>query len=260
MTQEAENHRAKYRGHAEAFKDRSVVEAYRYRPPYPAETFDILTGLINGEPRRVLDVGCGRGDIARNLVERVERVDAVDFSQAMIEQGKRLPNGDHPHLRWLYGRIEEVPLEPPYALITAGRSLHWLDWRIVMPRFRAALSEGGYLAMVTDQTTPDAWSMLDDITRRYRTDTYSRLADDETRHLFHRVGEKITQPMQLVQSIDDYIESYHSRSGFSRERMGQERAAAFDQEARAFLQQSYSDGMITLQVRGHVVWGVPQWR
>ncbi len=57
-----------------------MVEAYRYRPPYPAEVFDILAGLVHGESRRVLDVGCGTGYIARNFVERVERLDAVDFS------------------------------------------------------------------------------------------------------------------------------------------------------------------------------------
>jgi hypothetical protein len=35
--------------YAEAFQDRSVVEAYRHRPPYPTEVFDILVGLINTE-------------------------------------------------------------------------------------------------------------------------------------------------------------------------------------------------------------------
>jgi predicted TPR repeat methyltransferase len=85
--------------YAEQFKDLSMVEAYRYRPPYPAEVFDILAGLVHGDTRRVLDVGCGTGYIARNFVERVERLDAVDFSLHMIEKGKSLPNGDNPRLR-----------------------------------------------------------------------------------------------------------------------------------------------------------------
>ena len=38
------------------FQDRCVVEAYSYRPSYPAEVFDILAGLITSEPRHVLDV------------------------------------------------------------------------------------------------------------------------------------------------------------------------------------------------------------
>ena len=74
--------------YAEAFKDSHVVEAYRFRPPYPQEVFAMLASLMVDEPKAVLDVGTGLGDIARPLVELVERVDAVDFSQNMIEQGK----------------------------------------------------------------------------------------------------------------------------------------------------------------------------
>ena len=50
---------------AEAFKDQRVVDAYRYRPPYPNEVFGILSGLIADAPRAVLDIGAGSGDIAR---------------------------------------------------------------------------------------------------------------------------------------------------------------------------------------------------
>lgn len=68
----------------------------------------------------MLDVGCGTGYIARTLVERVGQVDAVDFSQNMIEMGKMLLNGDNPRLRWILGSVEEVELYPPYGLVTAG--------------------------------------------------------------------------------------------------------------------------------------------
>src|SRR6266700_2765898 len=134
--------------YAEAFKDQRVVDLYRYRPPYPAEVFDILAALIVDEPRSVLDVGAGSGDIARRLVGFVERVDAVDFSLNMTQSGKLLPNGDHPHLHWIYGKVEEVPLSPPYALITAGSSIHWTDWPRAFPRFRSILTSHGSLILI----------------------------------------------------------------------------------------------------------------
>ena len=217
---------------AEPFKDRGVVEAYRHRPPYPAEVFEILAGLITGAPRRILDVGCGTGDLARRLVARVARLDAVDFSREMLERGKRLPGGDHPGLCWLHGRVEEVALEPPYALVTAGESLHWLEWEVALPRFRAVLAPGGYLALVERETAPDPWSTLGTIIPRYRTDggyrPYAMLDELERHGLFRKIGERRTAPVPFAQAIDDYIESYHSRSGFSREQMGPARAAAFD--------------------------------
>ncbi|MGH2599050.1 MAG: class I SAM-dependent methyltransferase [Dehalococcoidia bacterium] len=98
---------------ATAFHDPDVVAAYRHRPPYPEEVFAILTDLIAVAPRRVLDVGCGSGEIARALAGRVEHVDAVDVSPAMIETGKHLPGGNDPRLWRRCGAVEDTPLDPP---------------------------------------------------------------------------------------------------------------------------------------------------
>lgn len=247
--------------YAEPFRDLSVVKAYHHRPPYPAETFDILKRLTNGQPQRVLDIGCGTGNLARHFIEYVEQIDAVDFSRQMLQEGQRLPGGDHPRLRWIWGRVEEVVLNGPYGLVMAGESLHWMDWNLVLPRLHEVLMAGGYLAIVEQRTIPDPWSTLSEIIRRYRTDggyqPYNMIEELERHGLFQKVGEQETAPISFVQSIDDYIASYHSRSGFSKERMGQAQADTFDQEARSILLNSHSDGTISLQVVGSVVWGFP---
>ena len=251
---------------AEAFQDADVVAAYSYRPSYPPELFTLLLELITGELRTVLDVGAGSGDIARHLVEQVERVDAVDFSRSMIELGQRLPNGNHPQLHWLYGRVEEVELQPPYALITAGQSLHWMDEQIVLPRFHDLLQPGAYLAIIRQRTTPDPWSIIGEVVTQYRIDKYrlengkeppTLLEDLEQQGLFKVVGEQQTSFITTQQSIDDYIESYHGRSSFSRARMGTERARAFDEEAKEALLKIYPDGIVPVQAAAHVVWGRP---
>lgn len=264
MIQKPKHFAPKY---AESFKDSGVVETYHYRPPYPPEIFDILSGLINtamGVPCRVLDVGCGIGYIARPLIERVDEVDAVDFSQQMIAEGKRLPNGDNPCLHWLHGAIEDVALNPPYALVTAGDSLHWMDWGRVLPRFHDVLVPGGYLAILEHEARPDPWSMLSEIIPRYSTNKdyqdFNMIAALEQHGLFRKAGAMVTAPVPFTQSIDDYIESYHSRSGFSRERMGQDQADAFDQEARQILLKKYSSGVLSLHVVANIVWGLPNAR
>ena len=245
------------------FKDQSIVEAYKYRPPYPAEVFDILNTLITEQPRHVLDIGAGTGNIARHFVNRVDRLDAVDFSLNMIEHGKYLPNGDNPHLHWLYGRVEDVTLEAPYALVTAGASLHWMDWEIVLPRLCEALTPNGHLAIIGHDTKPTAWyAELAEIIPKFSTNAkyqpFELIDELELRGLFQKVGEKETHPIPFVQSVDDYIESYHSRNGFSRERMTPKMATAFDQEAKQILLKSYPDGMMLLQVVANVTWGVPR--
>ena len=119
--------------YAAVFRERSVVEHYGLRPPYPCETFDVLASLAGrgaSEPGAVLDAGCGTGDLARPLAVRVARVDAVDVSHPMIEHGRALPGGDASNLRWIVAPIEEAPLDPPYSLVTAGDSIHWFEWEI----------------------------------------------------------------------------------------------------------------------------------
>ncbi len=130
------------------FQDPGIVRAYPNRPPYPDEAITFLVGLIADQPRAVLDVGCGTGDLARRLAPLVDRVDAVDVSLGMIEQGRRQPGGDHSNLRWIHVAVEHAPIQPPYALVTAGESLHWMDWEVVLPRLAASMSATGFLAIV----------------------------------------------------------------------------------------------------------------
>lgn len=249
--------------YAEAFKDQQVVDAYRYRPPYPQEVFAILASLVIDEPRAVLDVGSGSGDLARPLVDLVERVDAVDFSQKMIEHGKQLPNGKHPQLHWIYGKVEEVPLTPPYALITAGSSIHWPDWNIAFPRFRTLLTPNGSLALIYRRVQPMPWTtQIEEILAPFSEHKDHRgsnaIKELEARGFFSRQGEQQTTPIPFVQSINNYIEGLHSRSSFSTERMGQQRANELDQQVRTLLLQFHPDGILPLHVVATVTWGKPE--
>jgi trans-aconitate methyltransferase len=243
------------------FQDASVIAAYPRRPVPPAEVFTILAGLITDAPRVVLDAGCGTGNIARGLVDRVERVDAVDLSPGMIAQGRRLPGGDHPRLRWIQGAMETAPLDPPYALITAGSSLHWMDWEIVMPRFRAALAPHGVLAIIGEGAQPLPWDAeVHRIIGRYSTNRdyqpIDLIEELESRSVFQKLGEQQTAPVPFTQSVDDYIESWHARNGLSRDRMPNA-GAAFDADMKDLLSSACKDGPIEMQIVGTVTWGLP---
>ena len=139
---------------AARFQEQAVADAYPLRLPYPKAVFDTLKDLMPASSRAVLDVGAGTGDLARRMVDFATRVDAVDWSQAMIHKGCHLPGGDHPRLHWRQGRIEEVTLDPPYGLITAGESLHWMDWETVFPKFHEALSPDGWVVIIGRRPRP----------------------------------------------------------------------------------------------------------
>lgn len=250
------------RDYAEQFKDRSVVESYAARPPYPDESFDILDELLADQPRVVLDAGCGSGSLARPLAARVDRVDAIDFSPHMIEAGRALPGGDAPNLRWVVGDMEDTPLDPPYGMVTAGQSLHWMAWDVVMPRFAEVLSETGLLVLVGHDFVPAPWcEELRRMLERYTTNRdfaqFDLVEELESRGLFEKVGERSTGFVPLVSTLDTYVESFHSANGFSRDRMGPEAAAAFDAELRELVLARLPGGHLETAYAAWLVWGRP---
>ena len=249
--------------YAAQFKDRSVADAYVNYPPYAPEVFQVLDGLIQNERRVVLDMGCGTGDVARPLAALVERVDAVDPSAAMIEVGRARAGGDRPNIRWVCRSAEEFDYDPRYSLIVAGASLHWLDWYKVIPRMAGALSVRGYLAIVGGRGLAAApWvNDLNKIIPRYSTnkdfEPYNLLDELARRQLFAVVGRKRTSPHEYCMSIDQYVEMFHARNGFSRQRMDAHAANAFDAAVRELVTPFASEHGLTFNVTTDISWGHP---
>jgi SAM-dependent methyltransferase len=252
------------------FKDPLVVAAYPSRPAYPTALIQALADLVLDGTQVVLDVGCGTGDLARRLAPLVERVDAVDFSSAMIEHGRHLAGGDAANLRWILGAVEEVPLGAAYGLVTAGESLHWMDWEVVLPRFAEALTANGVLAIAgrSWDGPPMLWERLLPIIERYTPvrdyRPYNLVQDLVDRHLFEKLGEQRFGPEPWLPTIDEYLECRHSQRGLSRTHMGPEAVMAYDAASRQALEDlcqegiiAQCDGRLQLTVEGWVTWGKP---
>ena len=250
--------------YASRFKHRSLAETYQLRPPYPDETYRILLSLLGESRRRVLDVGCGPGKIARRLVDHVDGVDAVDFSQEMIRIGKSLANGDHPNLRWINGPVETVQLHPPYDMVTAGASIHWMAWEVVFPRFKEVLTTDGYLVIIDgDRPIESPWHDAElSLIRKYSTNKHYEDIDliqelVDRGHLL-LIGDKRTTPVRFSQSLTDYVQSFHSRQSMSKEHMGEKNVRAFDAELSHILSAfANDDGQLSFQLEARITWGRP---
>jgi SAM-dependent methyltransferase len=252
------------------FKDPLIAAAYPNRPPYPQATLDVLAGLAVDTPRVVLDVGCGTGDVARRLAPLVERVDAVDFSSAMVERGQHLPGGTAANLRWILGALEDVPLTAPYALVTAGESLHWMDWPVVLPRFAELLTPNGVLAIASrhwELEQPMRARLLPIVERYSPVREFQRndlIEELEQRGLFTSLGQHRTPPQPWQPTLDEYLECRHSQRGLSRTHMGAEAASAFDAAVRQAVaalcrdgEIAERDGRLQLTMDATVQWGKP---
>ena len=247
--------------YGEQFSDQSVVDAYALRPPYPDGIIDQLASLA-GPTGAVLDLGCGTGEITRRLAGRVGRIDAVDPSAAMLASARSAPGGDHSGQTWILGSAEDAPLDPPYDLVYAAAALHWMDWAVTLPRIRAALAPGGVLAIVGNGTAPvpwaaDAQAVIDRYTTNRDYRPYNLQQELEQRGLFRETGRYRSEPVPFDQTIYDYVNSYHARNGFSRDRMDPAAADAFDRELTAVVGPHVTGDTLRLMVFGSIVWGIP---
>ncbi len=248
---------------AAAFTDPAVAAAYPSRPPYPAEVFEVLDRLITGVPRNVLDIGAGEGALARPLAARVDRVDAIDVSAAMLEVGARQPGGAQPNLRWILGAAETAALDGPYALVTAGASLHWMDWQATLARLTAAMTDDAFLAIVDHGYHAVPWQdqLVAVIQRHSRSPGYdpsfSLAAELSARGLLRVAGSAATGPERFRQPVAAYIEQFHSTASLARRWMPAAESAAFDRAVAELVALHAADGSLEMSVVATLSWGRP---
>jgi trans-aconitate 2-methyltransferase len=112
-----------------------------------AKPFWDLVGLVRPCPGgRVVDLGCGTGELTRELHRLLQAAETVgvDNAPAMLERARRFA-GDG--LRFEEGDI--ATWEPgPYDVVFSNAALHWLpDHRHLLARLTSAIPVGAQLAV-----------------------------------------------------------------------------------------------------------------
>lgn len=250
--------------YAATFQSPAVAEAYSNRPPYPAELFDILISCIADWPARLLELGCGTGDLSLRLAPLVDRLDAIDPSRAMLAAARRRPKADHPNLRWIESSAEEFDYSGgPYAMVVSAEAFHWLDWSVVIPKAAQALTPNGLLAIVDGRSgwlrvpwADDLRALIQRYSTRPRVEI--NLIDElERRGLVKATQRLVTKPLAFAQSIENYCRALHSSSGLSVDTLGPAKAKAFDAELERIVRPYATSGSITRDIVARVTLGRP---
>jgi trans-aconitate 2-methyltransferase len=106
---------------------------------------DLLALIKVRDGLRVVDLGCGTGELTRKLADELpgSEVVGIDSSPEMLERAREQA---HEGLRFEPGTIENV--EGEWDLIFSHAAIHWVDdQRALVARLLSRLKPGGQLAV-----------------------------------------------------------------------------------------------------------------
>lgn len=140
---------AALRSYGRAF-DEIAGEYDRYRPAYPDALIDHaceVAGLAPGS--RVLEIGCGTGQLTRSLLARGLRVTALEPGERLIRRARGQLDGAG-DVQFLNRRLEDAPVPSAhYRAAFSASAIHWVDPDVSWRKLADALVDGGTLALVS---------------------------------------------------------------------------------------------------------------
>ena len=107
---------------------------------------DLLNRIPLARSERIVDLGCGAGNVTRLLTQRWPEADitGLDSSPEMLDRARRVL----PTARFELSGVEHWEPDGPPDLLFSNAALHWVgDHSRLFPRLLDSLSPGGALAV-----------------------------------------------------------------------------------------------------------------
>ncbi|MFI0482954.1 class I SAM-dependent methyltransferase [Actinomadura sp. 9N215] len=146
----------------------------RFRPGYPRVLFDeVVRHFRLDGAGRLLDLGCGTGQLVIPLAEHFAEAVGMDREPEMIDQAaRRARAAQAAKVTWVCGDSHEMPDDlGSFRLVTMGRSFHWMDRELVLDVLDDMVDAGGGLVIAHDWRLPrpvTAWQRaVAEVQRRF---------------------------------------------------------------------------------------------
>jgi SAM-dependent methyltransferase len=161
---ETEAERARREGWRGLFDD--VASLYdATRPGYPEEIVGTVcataglrsvpsgsgaagSGAAGTGGASVLEIGCGTGQLTRQLSGRGFNLTAIDLGAAMVAAARR--NVTDPMVTFQACSFEEFAGSGPFDLVVSATAFHWVDPVVAWAKTARLLRPGGWLALLSN--------------------------------------------------------------------------------------------------------------
>lgn len=253
------------------FKPRRFESAARHylqgRPPYAPALFVRLAGLCGLDRRhRVLDLGCGPGQIAQALAPFAGEVIAADPEPEMLRIAAESAAAAGLAIGFRQASSYDLPAGlGMFRLVTMGRAFHWMDRLDTLRRLDAMVEPDGAVALIHDshpEVPANAWNgTYQALIDRYAAGDEDRVVRKSPRWVRHEAVlldsafcelEEIAVLERRRTPVGQFVDRALSLSSTAPGRIGA-RAESLAQDMRAAMAGFARDGLVDEVVRSHAL-------
>jgi SAM-dependent methyltransferase len=233
----------------------------RYRRWYPPELIGHLQRLRAREHGRLLDLGCGTGQLLLQLANSFDHCVGIDPEPDMLREAARLAaergvrNAD-----WISAGASDLPLLEPqlgrFDLVTIGTAFHLMEPRSTLESLKRIVHPGGSVAVAYNGSPMwlhrDAWakalrSVLESWLGPVSTCDLAveglRACEDAMRDLGYSGVQRWTRTYETTIDIDFVVG--HIYSALSPTQIPRDQTSVFEQQLRKEIAAVAPSGRVT---------------
>ncbi len=129
-----------------------TVEYYtKYRIAYPADLLEMILDFCRAEGKgRLLDLGCGTGQLAIPLSSHFQHVIGIDISNDMIREAKAVSLAEGANnTRFFAMESEKIGQGMgSFNCVVCGNAFHWMDRELVLEKAYEILQPAGKMVIL----------------------------------------------------------------------------------------------------------------
>jgi len=250
----------------------------KYRPSIPEEVINIIVKYFDIKPSdRILDIGCGTGQVALAMEGRCGEMVCLDSDPEMLKQAKKATKDSQMKLTWINRGSQDLREVKEnlgiFKIATICRAFHWMNQRQVLEDLDGLIDENGGIAIFGDKsfwTGQEKWQQaVKRVVQKYlgeerraRTDTFKQ-SDERWEDIIARSPFKSVKTQQVsimrnwnVESIIGYIFS----TSFAAPHLFGDQLDRFKEEVKTILLTLNSKGVFQENAVWSVVLGSKKYR
>lgn len=251
------------------FKGTAVYYS-EYRPQYPSSLirFLIQKFSLNGEGR-LLDLGCGTGQLALRFSDWFEEMIGVDIENEMLEEANRLSKIHRVNnVNWVLGRAEKLQNDwGSFRLTILAKAFHWMDRASILEILYHSSENNGGLAIIDTfnvEQEPLSWQLkVNEVVKRWLGN--ERIAGDSTythpkerhedivaRSSFKNVERMVLPSYAMTWTVDSILGNLYSTSYASKRLFG-DHIERFEADLKSSLLEIEPTGKFTEELSVSVI-------